>query len=399
MTLLIALSIYTVSDKLSKVFIYLYLLWWFMWLFISALDVYGLFTVSTKTYFIIFMSLFLFLVGFLFGKNESNISQSSVGRINSINIKNNVLLNIILSVVFVILAYYFIKYLALSRVISTEDLRMLRFSVGPLFSSTELLLFFNFFVEAFIFFLYALIAYQIIHRDIKNYSFVIALVSLGMYAAIGSGRFPIMYLLVALVLMFFIGRLSVEVKVKDLADELKTLQTRKTSILILLLVFPPLLIYGAYLTAFRLGLYTFNFESIVTGMNELMRQFIVYFTGSFRALDYGLANLTSEVPLLFGQATFAGINEILHAVLHVLGIEIQNTNYLIGAYLQNRSILIGVNLFHNYAYTNIMIFFFDFGIFGAILFSFLFGFFSRKVIFMFNNKPTVPSMVLVVLIF
>ena len=399
MTLLIALSKYTVSDKLSKVFIYLYLLWWFMWLFISALDVYGLFTVSAETYLIIFMSLFLFLIGFLFGKSQKNVAQSEVTKINSINIRRNVLLNIILSFAFVILAYYFIRYLSLSQTIPTAELRMLRFSVGPLFSSTKLLLFFNFFIEAIIFFLYAIISYQIIHRDMKNYTFVIALASLVMYAAIGSGRFPIIYLLMALVLMFFIGRITVDEKASDTVDDLKHLQARKTSILILLLVMPQLMIYAAYLTAFRLGEYTFNFESIIIGMNELLRQFIIYFTGSFRALDYGLANLTSEVPLLFGQGTFAGVNEILHAVLHILGIEIQNTNYLIGEYLQNRSILIGVNIFHNYAYTSIMIFFFDFGIFGAILFSFLFGFFARKVIFTFNNKPTVPSLVLVVFIF
>src|SRR5690606_5495689 len=152
-------------------------------------------------------------------------------------------------------------------------------------------------------------------------------------------------------------------------------------------------IYAAWLTAFRFGYIDFDFESVSYGIDELLKQFIVYFNGPFRALEYGINNQALAQPYLYGQATLAGINELLHAFLHILGIEIQNVNYLLGDHLQHQSILVGNDIFFNYAYTHLMIFYFDLGIYGVIAFSFIFGFFARKSIFEFNKYPSIATLV------
>lgn len=408
MTLIVAVIIgliflvtkYLILDKLSKIFIYLFIAWWGVWLILSTLDVYGLFTVDNSTYLLILLAIFMFVTGFVVGLSQKSIHFTEVGQIHTINIHQNKVYKVILIAVFLLVGYYFIRYQILSRQIPTNQLRIIRFSVGALFTSTEQLLFFNFFIEPFIFVLYAVIAYMIIYNKMKNIVFALSALTLFMYAGIGSGRLPIIYMLMSLVFMFLISKINPAVRtIEEQLSSEKIKKLLKSSIYVLIAVFPLLLIYASWLTAFRLGQTSFSFETISLGFNELMKQFIVYFTGPFRALDYGLKNYVSEIPLLYGQATLAGINELLHATLHVLGVEIRNINYLLGDYLQNRSILVADGIFFNYAYTFIMIFYFDLGIIGVVLFSFIFGFFARKTIFLFNKKPSIPSLVLLVFYF
>lgn len=342
----------------------------------------------------------MFVTGFVSGLSQKSIHFTEVGPMHTINIIQNKAYKIILMGVFLLVSYYFVRYQILSRQVPTNQLRIIRFSVGALFTSTEQLLFFNFFIEPFIFVLYAVIAYMVIYNKMKNIVFILSALTLFMYAGIGSGRLPIIYMLMALVFMFLISKINPPIRtIEEQQTSEKMKKLLKSSIYVLIAVFPILLIYASWLTAFRLGQSTFSYDTISLGFNELMKQFIVYFTGPFRALDYGLKNYVTEIPLLYGQATTAGINELIHATLHVLGVEIRNINYLLGDYLQNRSILVADGIFFNYAYTFIMIFYFDLGIIGVVLFSFLFGFFARKTIFLFNRKPTIPSLVLLIFYF
>lgn len=397
--LLIGIARYTVSDRLSKILIFLYLFWWMVWLFLSTLNVYGLFPVLPKTYLLILLSLGMFLLGYLFANDNRNKSMDIRIGFPEIKIKSNKIFNTVLVICSIILGYFFAKYIYLSFTLPVDQLRMIRFSVGALFPTTKILLLFNFFIEGFVYFLYAIIAYFIISKDIKNFTFILSVFCLVCYAGIGSGRAPILYEIMAITLLFFSKRFSskfVEVKVEN---DIKRQKKRKISIIVLAAVFPPLFIYASWLTAYRLGLTSFSFQTIVLGANELLQQFIIYFTGPFRALEYGIENFAPEVPYFWGGATFAGVNELAYAAFHLAGMEITNFNYIIGSYLQDNVVLVGINTFMNYSFTNIMIFYFDFGIAGVAIMSFLFGFFSRKSVILFEKRPCIPTLVLLVLIF
>lgn len=388
---------YTIGDRLSKIIIYLFLAWWSTWLIISTLNVFELFDVSFNIYLLIMLGIFMFLIGFSFAYTKNNEKNIEIGRINEINIVNNRAFNIVLTICFIILLYYFSRYSYFASILPTSELRLLRYSVGTLFTSTTELLLFNYLIEAFIFSLYAVVAYLLLHGRIKNYTFILSLLCLAFYAGIGSGRFPIMYLFVAFIFVFLITRIKSSFNYSK--EEFKMIKILKRGSLILAVMLPVLLIYASWLTAFRYGYTSFNFDAIMFGMNILLKQFIVYFTGPFRALEYGIVNYAVEQPYLYGRATLAGINEIAYALFHLLNISIGNINYILGDYLQNQVILVGNNIFFNYAYTHLMIFYFDLGIFGVIIFSFVYGFLARKTVFAFNRHPSILTLIVLVITF
>ncbi len=396
-TILFFIAKHTIHDRLSKTVMYLFLLWWGIWLIISTLNVYQLFTVPMTIYLLLILGLFVFLIGYLTAYNKKRDQRHTSLIAHHLVIDKNLLLNIILTLVFLIISFYFVRYLRLRSVLPTDELRMIRFSVGALFTTTRRLLFFNFFIEGFVFFLYPVIAYLLMTKKYATYTFVLSVLSVLFYASIGSGRLPIVYLMISVILAFFMSQW------RDEKDSIETpnyhKKVVKASLFSLIFIIPALIIYAAYITSVRLGFSGLSIEGLIVGANELIKQFIIYFTGPFRALNYGIENYAPEIGPLYGQATIAALNELLHATFHLLGAEIRNINYLIGDYLQNRAILVGDNVFMNYSFTYLMIFYFDFGVFGVILFSFMFGFFSRKVIFLFDDTKSLPSFILLNLMF
>jgi oligosaccharide repeat unit polymerase len=398
--LLTLLSRYLLSDKLSKTIISFYLIWWAFWLSISTLNLYELYQVSTEIYFLLLLNTVMVLAGFMYG----NIFQDK--KINSnlildekFNVFKNKLFTGLLAVILLILLYYFLKFRAISS--TSLDLRMERFIVGELFSSVAELYFFNYFIEAFIYALYTILAYLIIYNKTKNIIFIMYLLCLILYAGIGSGRGPILYLLVAVCLIYFIrNKDAVRNQNKFSKMDFKRNKKYKTRLVTSLLVLVPgILVYAAWLTAVRAGYNEFSWEVIKIGFEGQFKQLFVYYTGPFRALEFGLEYYTSNVGFLFGRGTFGGIDELINTAINLFGLNSISANVIIGGLLQNNTILIGDNVSFRYAYTSVMIHYFDLGIVGVIIFPFIFGLFVRKSIFMLQNNPTLPSLVIVVFLF
>jgi len=402
MSLLIAITRFLISDRLSKIIISLYLMWWTMWLTLSTLNVYDLFPVSIKTYFLLLLNIAMVLMGFLYGSIFSSRNRINNVYLNDIKVSMNKAFKILLIGSVAILTYYYIKYMTISISSPGLDLRMERFRVGLLFSSTEELLFFYYFIEAFVYVLYAVVAYMIFYKDIKNITFAMALGSILLYAGVGSGRGQIIYLLVAIALVYFIRTKDIKKNVSTINQitQVRSKKNKKTRIFSLFAIFiPGVLVYAAWLTAVRLGFREFNIEAIQIGADELFKQFIVYYTGPFRALDYGLEHFVPNTGYLWGRGTFAGIDEIINMAFHVIGLNFKSANGIIGEMLQETQILIGYNQTFNYAYTSVMIHYFDLGIAGVIVFPFLYGLFVRISIFLFQKTPSLPTLIIVVFLF
>jgi oligosaccharide repeat unit polymerase len=379
-------------DRLSKIIITIYLLWWGVWLSISTLNVFGLFQVSIKTYSLLLLNIVMVLIGFIYGNtlSKKTIASKTLHQYEFKLLKNKTFIAILIMNVLILL-HYFVKYNAIVGI----NTRMERFVVGQLFSSTGEILFYSYFIGTFMYALYAILAYLFFYQGYKNPIFLLVFISILLYAGIGSGREPIIISIVAITLVYFIRKYDYPVKCDSMRNfYMRKEKTRKRQpyILIILLIFG-ILIYAAWLTAIRMGYRDFNIHSIQIGVNALLEHFIIYYTGPFRALDYGLVNYVPNVEYLWGRGTFAGIDEIFSRILRLFGFSFISSNNIIGGMLQNNFIHIGNNHYFNFAYTSVMIHYFDLGVVGVIVFPFFYGFFVRNAVFLYNNNKTLPALI------
>lgn len=402
---LVIISRLVVSDKLSKMIILIYLLWWTVWLGLSTFDLYELFSVSNSTYYLLLLNVTLFCAGFLFcgafrDKNE-NKNKNEIQYINLKVSKHSWVLKLLIIVVFILL-YYWIRYRNVVLSMTSLNIRMERFTIGNLFSSTPEILFFNYFIESFMYAAVIVLAYMVIYGQFKSITFILLALSMFLYAGIGSGRGPIIDILVAMVLIYFIRRINSEKKMhlSHLSNKMdKTKKMKLWNMILIAFVILTIFVYSAWLTASRLGYTEFNMESIQIGWNEFFKQGVLYSTGPFRALDYGLKAYPENLGYLFGRGTFAGIDEIINLIFKIIGISYTSANGIIGDVLQNNQILIGYNQAFNFAYTSVMIHYFDLGILGVIIFPFIFGFFMRKSIYLYEKEPALPTLIIMAFLF
>ncbi|MEI8198959.1 MAG: O-antigen polymerase [Eubacteriales bacterium] len=398
---MIIISRIIITDKLQRAIITLYLSWWTLWLGISTFNFYDLFPVSSYVYFLLILSVMMFCVGYLFcGMREKHIVDNRISRTFNLSTHSRFLYVALIS--FSIILYYYLKYRSVVQSGISTNNRMERFVVGHVFSSAKELLFFNYFIEPYIYAATIILAYLIIYGKFKNMIFWIIVLSVIFYAGIGSGRAPIIDVLIAMVLAFFIR--MCDSKNKNMMENrinkgAVNTRHKKRNIIMLILISIVIIGYSAWLTAKRFGLNQFNLGSMEIGLNEFFMECIIYFTGPFRALEFGIANYPSKIGLLFGRGTFAGLDEIINLLFQILGITYNSATGIIGDLLQSNQIEIGSGYFFNFAYTNVMIHYFDFGVLGVIVFPCLYGFFVRKAVLLYEKRPSLPTLVILGFLF
>ena len=378
-----------VRDKLSKNIINIYIFWWLLWLTLSTFNLYDLNEVSDGIYLLVLLNIIMFTLGFsiygLFKRNKINT------KVIDYEIIRHPVLNRIIVIVTIILFYYWTKFEKIK--FYSDNARLERFQVGGVFSTAKELLFFNYFIEPFTIIIIIMIAYMIIYEEIRNKVFMMLIAALFFYSSIGSGRGPIIDVLIAMVLIFIIRKNNFKV------EENVNRKVRLGTIVFITIVILIMFIYSSWLTASRLGIKEFNVNSILVGSNEFFKQGVIYYTGPFRALEYGIQNYSDQLGYLFGRGTFAGIDEIINTALSFLDINYDSANSIIARMLQDNIINIGGGQEFNNAYTSIIIHYFDFRVSGVIIFSFIYGIFIRKAIFLYNNMPVLPTMIIMIFLF
>ena len=400
---LIIISRFIINDRLSKIIIMMYLIWWGIWLGLSTFNFYDLFSVQTSTYLLLILNVVMFYIGFLFcgefrDKDKINFNKKYI---NDKVSKHFGFLKLLIIIVFILL-YYWLRYRNVVYSGISSNNRMERFSAGNVFSSAPEILAYNYFISSFMFAAIIILAYMIIYGEFKNITFILLALSIFFYAGIGSGRGSVMDVLIAMTLIFSIRKIDLRKKISINNLIVKTGKAKKNrlwSILFIGLIVLIIFVYSSWLTASRMGHTKFNIESIEIGWNEFFKQGIIYYTGPFRALDYGLKVYPQSVGYLFGRGTFAGVDEIINMAFRIIGVKYSSANEIVGGLLQNNYIQIGDAQIFNYAYTSVMIHYFDLGIWGVIIFPFFYGFFIRKAIFLYERKPMLPTLIIVVFLF
>lgn len=391
-----------ITNRISKAILIFYLAYYGVCLGISSINPYGLDEVTDTVYLIQFTGLIMFTGGFLLcGEMKGNNILITTPKIQ-FNLDKYKTAVAFLLVLILILIYYLTKYYSIIETLGGADARMERFTQGGLLANAKEILFFSYVVYPVLIFCMVIIAVSVINTNRLNLIFYLSLIYVSLYTLIGSGREMMFVLLIFIIL---VKRISAIIKVekddlaKDNNQNHNALKKRSKFILLSLLLVAPLFLMN-YVTMTRRNEYDTTFESLQSGLTVLIKQAIIGFTGPFRAFEFALTNnYVGNTGLFFGRATFAGLDDIMANLLACVGVRYDSANSIVGNLLQNNIITIGSDVNFNFAYTHLMIFYFDFGLLGVVLFSFLFGYFVRKCINYFQNNPNFFSLSIVMFLF
>lgn len=368
LTCIISASIWF-KNRVYKITILLYLIFQSSIIFISMFNPLGLYDVSTKTYIILMINVIMTLIGFacavkIVKYNNNLIYENSKGYNfeKSIFLGDDIKLNwfVWLTIITaIILFYYAFKFnkVALNDVVGS---RMARFSVGPLFKSLEEIYLYNWIITPLVSIYNCIIAYKLINNSFKDKTFILCSINVILYFMVGYGRQTILELIIYTVICYFVFKKRKKIALK--------------SKILCLLGICILLFGGIYITAKRLGMIGFDMKIMNESLEVFMKQIVTYFTGSIRALEYGINTFFGEYLYEFGRLTFGGLDEIIGTILNYFGINYTLANS-IGS-LTQAEIFIGEGIKHNALYTANLAYFIDFGYIGIIIFPFLIGVFT-----------------------
>ncbi|WP_346934854.1 O-antigen polymerase [Clostridium sp.] len=374
------------QKSLSKIIANVYLFWWFVWLELS-IDTKGIMLeVSDKTYWLLILNVVAFIVMYLLV--DRKYAGNGINLINKVRTKKNIkrdntyfdirtyqsgfVVWVIGIIIMMILLGYLGEYNKLLEIYGMNYARIIRFELGYMLKSPFELLFYNYIIQSVVSVITLLVPIHILNRKYRNPIVYIGIINVLLNAQIGKGRMVIFELLVYFILAFIIY----------FYDEILKYIKKYWYIIIAIIGIGG--ISMVFLTLVRLKTDFTSIESISINLKETFDQVILYFTGSIRAFDYSLINnyrdnIISQYGHTWGGATFAGINEVIVMFFRGLGKEIPTVNMMLGT-LTQPAIFIGENIQYNAFYTAAFNYYIDFGIFGILLFSGLFGAFSSFII-------------------
>lgn len=373
-----------IKNRINRIPIILYVVWWGVLFIISILNPYQLYPVSLPTYTLIFVNTLMFFIGYIIISYKKHNYQLKMN-FSLFKLEKTIL--IIQIIIFPIMLYYVIKYQALLNSLGHTYARTIRYDLGLLFSSVYESALYSYILQPIILVTSILVAVKFINKDFKNFTFIIMLINVLLNTRIGLGRFGYFELILYLVIIYLL--------LKKKNGKKFTINKGKIGQQAIL-VFAGLVLITLmnYTMLIRRGTENISMKSIFDGYNLLFDQAISYFVGPFRALDYFLNTHVSS-DYYFGRLTLGGID-------HILGIffKMIDSNYVI-AYqaitpMVQDPIVIGYGKTFNAFYTSILNHYLDFNLIGIIIFPLLYGMIVAFVVNMFVKRQNVASLSIVV---
>lgn len=371
------------KNIISKRVVCIYLLWSFIILFISSLNPYELYTVSSKVYVLWLLSIAIIsaVIIMLSNKNRQNMVSNNIISFISIIKKSKVLL-IINIIVLILLAYFLARYNRILASASIEDIRNIRFE--KLFSTGYEYIVFAYIIQPMLKVIMMLTAISIIYKESKNINVYLGIINIVLNTMIGYGRMCIFEFILFLLFAFLSQKEIKKPKIKNIL---------LASLAIILFA-----VISTIVTTIRIvGIEGLSIDTLKEyGINNQISQLIIYFIGGFRMLDLFINNkIISINDYMFGRLTFAGFEDLIGNFTGILGITFIPINNIIGNYMQ-RPVLIGNNQYFNAFYTSLFNFYGDIGITGVIFFSFLSGMLLKYSINNYTKKSNLNSLLLLI---
>ncbi|MFV0151823.1 oligosaccharide repeat unit polymerase [Empedobacter falsenii] len=368
----------------------IYLGWWGINMFISTLNPFNLYEVSFNTYILLILNVFCFLIGYIFYKFNIKLKNENISKENAIFYLNKLNKSKPLLILFLFFAIYLflklLKYIAIQTLLNEENIRMVRYEVGLLFSSGNEIIFYNFFVETISFFSAVYIVMCISLKKTNCKLFYLSFIIFGSYSLIGAGRGPL------IMLIFYYIFFNLLLKKERTKINQKKKQKSK---FFAIAGFFFLLVVMSLQTAVRSGR-DISFNSIKFGFDILIKHSVVYCIGAFRALDYGIDNF-NILQYSYGRFTFLGVDELIYYFCKIIGVDYNNFGSTLGTAMVG-SFNIGPNDTFNALFTCVLPFYTDFGLLGIIIFSTSLGVFFKMIMINFLKTKDMYYMMLVLFV-
>ena len=195
------------------------------------------------------------------------------------------------------------------------------------------------------------------------------------FMSLNEGRMHYMGFALILLFDFFLYR----------SNRSKVFRTPRNVKYFSVLGFVALYLFMAHATANRL-----DKDSLLDGVSELNKSFIIYSISPFRAFDYAINNNYVELAggYQYGLASICGFDYVISTLLKKIGIEYTSSRTITNSYLQNNSVVVGPDQEINYAFTNAIYHYYDFGALGIVIMPFIFGCICRSTIMRFSHEGT-----------
>lgn len=377
-----------IHDKVSKRVIYCFIFYWIISLSISTFNPYNLYAVSTKSYVLLLLNVFSITIGYCTVGNTADFSLSKKEVLNfDIIFKSKIFWIMYIVILIFGINTFRTQYTAL-MFYTTGNLKL--DPMGLLFHNSKLqYYFFNLICTPYYYACMALFSYCILYERSRYKSEIALLLLVLVYSFIGGGRVSVFFIAFYLMMFYFWGdRIQKSNnKIKQINISIKTI--------ILSIIFAGILIFGmVFVTA--VGQTGLSSElDLKEAYNSLINQFIIYSIGSFRAFDYALQHPdTYFSDYCFGRASLCGLDYLLSLIGGVVGIHFTPINYQTLSVLQNNTIPIGHEQYFNYAYTNAIYAYYDFGGVGIVVIGFIMGRFFRRVIWLCYKKSSIAYFIM-----
>lgn len=382
-----------IKNRISKIPLLIYLLWWYLLLSISSFNPYDLYPVSNKGYLLILLNVFVFFIGYIslcFKKNTNKNFNTSFEfkPIDKIIFTSQIL---ILPVVL----YYFLKYQYLLSNLGFLYARSIKYELGYLFGSSIEYIFFTFIIQPIVNITVILFCIKFMNKDIKNWTFVLMLANILLNGQIGLGRFVYFQILIYLLIIYFITKN----KGGLLKLNIKNAQSRLLTKIFAFVGIFTMITFMAVTTVLRRGFDKITLDNLLNeGYYVLFEQAIVYFIGPFRAFDGLLdSSVLSDFGLFWGRLTFGGIDQLLGYLFKLVDPTFLAANSLIGP-ITRSSVFIGNDQGFNAFYTSLLNYYLDLNIVGILVFPLLYGMFSAFIVNGFIKKKSLSLFILLLFI-
>ena len=390
--ILLLLIKHKVSDTGSKLFLYMFVVYWFFSLILSTFSPYHIFKIHWHTYLLLLISVFAFVLGMLSVKIGK---ASGADSINVINIKvQKLLTSKLLLFLFAGAAFFCLAFTRRALYVAAMqghaemiDQYELVFQGNNLAQNV-----FGLLIVPLFHIMLMLIGYWLSHfKEVgaKSYLQIVVFIFFFIcYMLISGGR---SVFIVAVLYIISVYILTTPTKALFKVSFKKTIGI----LAVVATVFVGITAMNNYRTSgnFTLSDNTSGTEDFVVG------DFIVNYTEIPLVLfDQALERdyVGHYGGLKLGRATFAGVDYWVAWLFARLGVSYDGTSKIVTD-LQETYYEYAPGRSANYAYSGVFFHYLDFDIFGVFLFPFLFGFFFRRLIKRFYNTPKITYLLLICL--
>ena len=381
---LLAIIKFRLKDGLSKLVGFSFVLYWFGSLIISMFHPQGLYAISSYAYFLLSLGGVSFVAGLsLIEKKNNHIPDTKA---SCIYYTEKIATNVFFLAFLFALTIYFLLFIKEAIVYSEIMGRAARVNNGDeLYSDNKLFVYVYDYIGSICFHLCNVLFWECILNFKKKYilPLIIILGFILSYGFLNGGRQIIIISIIYFAFLYFYNH------------NYKVRFSFKSIILTSLLV--GVALYGiAVITSYRsYGTYVMDKEEVSEGINSAGEKIINYSVLPGVLFDRSLkSNYYEKLDgPYYGRATFSGLDTWLWVVLRYFS-DYQPTSQTVVRYVQDNYYPVSGEQEANYAYTALFYHYMDFGIFGIVLFPFIFGYIFRKIIMLYYESGSLSILVL-----